>query len=129
MLQRIQTIYMLIALLIHVVLAIYFHSINDSNNLTFSKDSVFYLMYLILAVDVLISIFLFKKRTLQLTFNRWMIYAHVFLGGSLFYLFYQEHVSQYWILCLPVFAIVFLLLANRAIQKDEELVRSVDRIR
>lgn len=129
MLQRIQTIYMLIALIIHVVLAYFFHSINDSNNLAFSKGSLFYLMYLILAADVVVCIFLFKKRMLQMTFNRWMIYAHIFLAGSLAYMFYQEAVSQYMILCLPLCAVIFLILANRAIQKDEELVRSADRIR
>ena len=30
---------------------------------------------------------------------------------------------------LPVISIVFLVLANRAIKKDEDLVKSVDRLR
>lgn len=30
---------------------------------------------------------------------------------------------------LPVFSIVFLVLANKAIKKDEDLVKSVDRLR
>ena len=30
---------------------------------------------------------------------------------------------------LPIFSIVFLVLANRAIKKDEDLVKSVDRLR
>ena len=30
---------------------------------------------------------------------------------------------------IPVFSIVFLVLANRAIQKDEALVKSVNRLR
>ncbi|MEM8927237.1 MAG: DUF4293 family protein, partial [Bacteroidota bacterium] len=30
---------------------------------------------------------------------------------------------------IPVFSIVFLVLANRAIKKDEDLVKSVDRLR
>ncbi|MEM8763780.1 MAG: DUF4293 family protein, partial [Bacteroidota bacterium] len=30
---------------------------------------------------------------------------------------------------IPVFSIVFLALANRAIKKDEDLVKSVDRLR
>ena len=30
---------------------------------------------------------------------------------------------------LPIFSIVFLALANKAIKKDEDLVKSVDRIR
>lgn len=129
MLQRIQTIYLIITLMIHILMAYFFNHINDSNNMKFSKDGVFYLMYLILALDVLISMFLYKKRKLQLTFNRWMVYANIFLVGSLFYLFYQENIAQYLILSLPICAIVFLVLANKAIQKDEDLVRSVDRIR
>jgi hypothetical protein len=30
---------------------------------------------------------------------------------------------------LPVLAVVFLVLANKAIKKDEDLVKSVDRLR
>jgi hypothetical protein len=30
---------------------------------------------------------------------------------------------------LPIVAIVFLVLANKAIKKDEDLVKSVDRLR
>jgi len=30
---------------------------------------------------------------------------------------------------IPVFSIVFLVLSNRAIKKDEDLVKSVDRLR
>jgi hypothetical protein len=30
---------------------------------------------------------------------------------------------------LPIFSIVFLVLANKAIKKDEDLVKSVDRLR
>ena len=32
-------------------------------------------------------------------------------------------------LILPIFSIVFLVLANKAIKKDEDLVKSVDRLR
>jgi hypothetical protein len=34
-----------------------------------------------------------------------------------------------WGLILPAASIVFLLLANRGINKDEELIRSADRLR
>jgi len=32
-------------------------------------------------------------------------------------------------LLIPIFTIVFVALANKAIKKDEELVKSVDRLR
>ena len=34
-----------------------------------------------------------------------------------------------WINIIPLFSIILLVLANRAIKKDEDLIRSIDRIR
>ena len=34
-----------------------------------------------------------------------------------------------WINLVPLFSIVLLVLANRAIKKDDDLIRSIDRIR
>ncbi|PCI34935.1 MAG: hypothetical protein COB60_05295, partial [Flavobacteriaceae bacterium] len=42
----------------------------------------------------------------------------------------EANVSEKGIgILLPIFSIVFLVLANKAIKKDEELVKSVDRLR
>lgn len=40
-----------------------------------------------------------------------------------------EVIRYTWAMCLPLFSIVFLLLAISAIRKDEKLVRSADRLR
>lgn len=42
----------------------------------------------------------------------------------------ETHVSEKGIgMFLPIVSIVFLVLANKAIKKDEDLVKSVDRLR
>ena len=59
---------------------------------------------------------------------------NLFLLGLLIYLSLtlsgETLVSEKGIgLILPIFSIVFLVLANKAIKKDEDLVKSVDRLR
>ena len=82
----------------------------------------------------LITIFLFKKRKNQFVFNRLNIILNLFLLGFFVYrslnLSGETSVSEKGIgMLIPVFSIVFLVLANRAIKKDEDLVKSVDRLR
>ena len=39
------------------------------------------------------------------------------------------YLTSEWINLVPLLSIVLLVLANRAIKKDEDLIRSIDRIR
>ncbi|MFT6838514.1 MAG: hypothetical protein ACJAZR_002051, partial [Sediminicola sp.] len=42
----------------------------------------------------------------------------------------ESNISEKGIgMLIPIFSIVFLVLANRAIKKDEDLIKSVDRLR
>ena len=86
------------------------------------------------AVLALIAIFLFKNRKDQFVLNRSNMILNLFLLGFFVYrslnLSGETSVSEKGIgMLIPVFSIVFLVLANRAIKKDEDLVKSVDRLR
>jgi len=141
-LQRIQTVYLLIVLLVmgvgHLWVPLYTNAINEQ---VFATDTIYMLIGFILsAVLALISIFAFKKRQNQFVINRLNMILNVILLGVLVYwslsISGEASVSEKGIenlipfgSFLPIVSIVFLVLANKAIKKDEDLVKSVDRLR
>jgi len=137
MLQRIQTIYLLIAMIISGGLIFVFNLwTNTENVVIFAKDELLYLaMFLGSAVLALISIFMYNNRQLQFVLGRLNIILNFILLGLFVYRSLSlsggtSDVSEKGIgMLLPIFSIVFLVLANKAIKKDEDLVKSVDRLR
>ena len=127
MIQRIQSIYLFIAALISGVL-IFFVSL-------WSNEVILALaMFLGSAVLSLVTIFLFKNRKLQFVLGRVNILLNFFLLGVFVYWTLtvpgEMEISEKGIgMFIPVLSIVFLVLANKAIKKDEDLVKSVDRFR
>ena len=83
----------------------------------------------------LLSIVSYKKRQNQFVMGRLNIILNLILLGLFVYRSLNlsgetPAVSEKGIgMFLPVVAIVLLVLANKAIKKDEDLVKSVDRLR
>lgn len=136
MVQRIQTIYLFIAALLSGVL-IFFVSLwsNEAGDAVYVQQVMLALgMFLGSALLSLISIFLFKNRKLQFVLGRVNILLNFFLLGVFVYWTLtvpgEMQISEKGIgMFIPVLSIVFLVLANKAIKKDEDLVKSVDRLR
>lgn len=136
MLQRIQSIYLFICVLISGVLPFFIKLWTAENKLPiFAIDYTIYIgLFLISAVLAVVSIFSFKKRQNQFVTNRLnMILNFIIIGLFVYHsltLSGEAKVSEKGIgMLLPIFSIVFLALANKAIKRDEDLVKSVDRIR
>ena len=136
MLQRIQTLYMILSILLMVGLYIWFPSITDAEgNTVISKDEVLVMVLLLGSILLgIISILNFKKRQHQFVLNRLNIILNFVLLGVFVYrtlkVSGETLVSEKGIgILLPVISIVFLVLANKAIKRDEDLVKSVDRLR
>lgn len=131
MIQRIQTIYLLIASIAFALLSfkIPFWSLNDEFMYA-QNDNKLYLLLITLFVISLIGIFLFKKRTVQMKLLRLSILIEFVVVVRLF-LTYKELNTPLdaKVFFLLMSAFVALLLAYRGVKKDENLVRSVDRIR
>ena len=144
MIQRIQTLYLLVATFIvgggvfvvdlwknkDGILFFALDSFNTTNYVLIGMS----LLFFISAILTFITIFLFKNRKLQFVIGRLTILINFILLGII--IFYSQNlsgemeVSEKGIgLLIPIFAIVLVVLANRAIKKDEELVKSVDRLR
>ena len=136
MLQRIQTIYLFLAALISGVLIFFVSLWSNENGDSVFVEEVLIAMGLFLGSAVLsiISIFLFKNRKLQFVLGRINILLNFFLLGVFVYWSLtvpgEMEISEKGIgMFIPVLSIVFLVLANKAIKKDEDLVKSVDRLR
>ena len=136
MLQRIQTIYLIISILVIGALYLWFPIIlNEANEVIIDKNEPLVLGLIIGSVVLtLISILNYNKRQLQFVLNRLNIILNFVLLGVFVYrsltLSGETLVSEKGIgVLLPIISIVFLVMANKAIKRDEDLVKSVDRLR
>lgn len=129
MLQRIQTIWTLLAVLAAVFLFITGQDVVISDSIP-----VLNIGCIVLVIIGSLSVFSFKNRKRQILLNTISIIINALLIGVL----------AYWLLNLsggiqfpekgiepifPLIAVICLLIANVYIRKDERLVKSVDRLR
>jgi len=135
MLQRIQTLYLLIAAICSGGLSQILPLRETEGHIEFAFDSLEYvILFSASALLSLISIFLFKTRQTQFVLGRLNIILNLILLGLFIYRLLtvsgETANSEKGIgLLLPVLSIVLLAFANKAIKKDEALVKSVDRLR
>ena len=146
MIQRIQTVFLLIALLLGVALCF----IPTATISLVSTDIIINIFgidtapqwYLILLyspglIVILLQIFMFKNRIKQIKIGRlgiiiWFLWVGLFSTITQFELLksidYQSINFEYGAI-FPLVIVFLIRMANRAIKKDEDLVRSIDRIR
>jgi hypothetical protein len=143
MIQRIQTIYLLIASIVSGGLIFVFNLWKTLKEQIFVldlfKEGLFTLnvvpfMFITSSILSLVTIFLYKNRKLQFVIGRIIILMNLFLLGLLIYLSLtlsgETIVSEKGIgMFLPILVVLLIVLANKAIKKDEVLVKSVDRLR
>ena len=136
MLQRIQSIYLFCCMLTAGVLPLFISLWTTTlKKEVFVADNVLYMaLFGATVLLALVSIFSYKNRQNQFVINRLNMILNFIIIGLLVYhslnLPGGSADSEKGIgMFLPIFSIVFLALANKAIKKDEDLVKSVDRIR
>ncbi len=132
MIQRIQSAYLLIAGLISAGLANILPTGHD--NIGDFGTPFLYEGMLLSGLLSFLSIFIFKNRKLQFVLGRINILLNLILLSVFVYLsltlpgetlISEKGIGQF----IPIITIVLLVLANKAIKKDEQLVKSVDRLR
>lgn len=136
MIQRIQTLYLVLVVIINGVLPFWVYLWTSAQGeAVYAQNEILYSMsFIISAALAFIAILLFKKRKKQFVLNRLNMILNLFLLGFFIYrsliLSGETEVSEKGIgVLLPAISIVFLVMANRAIKRDEDLVKSVDRLR
>ncbi len=154
MIQRIQTIYLLIAeMLVGILFFVPFAEIagKESNIYRFDikgiymegiqKTEIIYsrlpliILWAVSLILILSTIFLYKNRILQMRLSTINIFILLGFCGLIFYYVWSSAkvlsgvYSLKVYLVFPIIAAILIYLAIRAIAKDELLVRSIDRIR
>lgn len=152
MIQRIQTIYLVLATLILGLtfafpFAIYtieqgdvvFDAYGVSENV--GEINTFFPYYITIALSMglaLFSLLQYKKRKVQITVGR---FVYLLLAVTIAFVFIDFYslsgklgVESVMISCgvgmfLPVAALPVMFMANRNIRKDEDLIKSLDRLR
>lgn len=154
MIQRIQTIFLLITALL-MGIASFFPLIeivgkNDIVQVLYSWgigtefEKTSYPTWGILTFSIIgffmpvINIFLYKKRKLQIKIG-WLTVATIviyYITTAVYFLYYMKTIvsgsmipSCQFALVLPFIALIFNILAILRIKKDEKLVKSLNRIR
>ena len=137
MIQRIQTIYLLLAFIVTGILLFFIPlwTMSDNKEYFFMQSQVYTILLGLSNSLTLLSVVSYKKRQNQFVINRLNIVLNLILLGLFVYRSLNlsgetPAVSEKGIgMFLPAVAIVLLVLANKAIKKDEDLVKSVDRLR
>ncbi len=144
MLQRIQTLYLIIGFLVSICTIAFLPVWRNAEGVDVNFIELLMLDGLMLksipiigivcSILYMVSIFLFKNRNQQIIINRLNMICNLYLLG-IFVMYVlnlpgESEISEKGIgLFMPVVNIVLLFLANKAIAKDEALVKSVDRLR
>ncbi|MBT8191416.1 MAG: DUF4293 domain-containing protein [Bacteroidia bacterium] len=144
MIQRIQTVFLFLATLCFGGLFLAPFALSDKEIQPFFEDRLFniqdHIVLLILTIIggmvALISIFMYRNRPLQMRLGFLGIISSLFLALVASWLVYSnaQEISDVVIedqigLYLPVAALLFFILSNRFIKKDEKTVQSMDRLR
>ncbi|MCX8533564.1 DUF4293 family protein [Chryseobacterium luquanense] len=129
MLQRIQTIWILLSVLAAAFLFITGHDVD-----VFGTFPIIDVVSIVLVIIGALSLFSFKNRKRQILLNNISIIINALLIGVLVYWvqklsggidFPEKGIEPVF----PLIAVICLFLANIFIKKDERLVKSVDRLR
>jgi len=155
MLQRIQTVYLFLVL-VFTLLFLFFplgslevgatlfviktwgvspeseQILGDYNKLLGMLSLILAFIVMILTVYITLQ---YKNRLLQIKLGKINILVHMILIVAAF--FYLDSIKQgledffsYGVaIIFPLLSMILILMANRAIKRDEELVRSADRLR
>ena len=137
MIQRIQTVYLLLAFVVTGVLPFFIPlwTMANGKDFFFMQNQAYVVILGLSTTLSLLGILSYKKRQNQFVMGRLNIILNLILLGLFIYHSLNlsggtAAVSEKGIgMFLPIVAIVLLVLANKAIKKDEDLVKSVDRLR
>lgn len=156
MLQRVQSVYLFIVFVFAVLFAVlpiayfpaeladmplrlsnYYLFFNTIPDLTGEWMGIALFVFLILALLITVyTTFQYKNRLHQIKMGKLNIFVHIAMILVTFFLLdnIRNQVNDAGFsygagIFFPIISLILILLANKAIRRDEELVRSADRIR
>ncbi|KUF39363.1 DUF4293 domain-containing protein [Myroides marinus] len=138
MIQRIQSIYLLLVFVLMGALSLFIPLWTNGLNekVMVGNSPIVAILFGASAALSIVSLLAYKNRQRQFVMNRLNMILNVILLGLFVFRTLTvsgetaEAISEKGIgMFLPIISILLLVLANRAIKKDEDLVKSVDRLR
>lgn len=136
MIQRIQSIYLLIVTILSVVICFYPYASINGNPLTYCTSIIYGGLSTVIPLVTLTTIFLFRKRILQLRLCSFacilMLFQAIYMVASFFIAgkgMPEGTCSLFFPVIVPIINIILTYLAIRGIGKDEAMVRAADRLR
>ena len=134
MLQRIQTIYLLFVFTIQVVGFIFLpHRLMYSGvSVEVNESYILLISNLLLIFVPFWNIFQFRNRKRQFFLNRVLLlitFGILFNQCIGYFNANNNETHQILIFLVSMLTIIFIYLANKAIKRDEDLIRSADRLR
>ncbi len=134
MIQRVQTVYLFLALLSSLLGCFYFPIIEGPELSSLAMNDITYLISFVLsALLSLLAVFSYKDRKRQVVLGRLVVIINFVLFGLILYLYFTAYDTSSFTLgtgsFMPIASVILTSLANRAIMKDESLVRAAERFR
>jgi Domain of unknown function (DUF4293) len=112
-----------------------FRELNGQNNILIEKLLPLSILLILIPVISLITIFIFKNRKIQLKLSLFLtiliildVIALIHVSISIIMKFNAGLIPGFKMI-LPVLMLIFSVLAYRGIRKDDQLVKSYDRLR
>jgi len=133
MIQRIQSIYLLVVTIAMALVSFKVPVWTLNEKLTFAQDDTkMFILTIAASLFSVVAIFIFKNRKLQMKLIRMAIMVIAVIAVRLGLLFGSNEFDftlNYSCFALLSFAFSALVMAYRGVKKDDDLVRSADRIR
>ena len=131
MIQRIQSIYLLVAAISMILISfkVPVYTLNETLFMA-QDDTKMFVLTIVGTIFSLFGLFMFNNRKFQMKLIRLTVLIQMIIGVRIFMLFNKfEVVLNNSFLFLMAFTLIALIMAYRGVKKDDDLVRSVDRIR
>ena len=145
MIQRIQTIFLFLAAVCFAILFKTPMATSDKPTAQFLSDQVYTIQdhlallgLTILGITIaLVTIFLYHNRKLQIKLGYGVMLMAILLPlASFLFLNYDTvnqdataHIKDQWGMFIPLVSVLLAVIANHYIRKDDQLVKSMDRLR
>jgi hypothetical protein len=148
--QRIQSVFLLIAVILMVVFAFFpalsfemadktvlYGALETGRAGSMHIDPLLFTLTILISLLALIDIFLFKNLQRQMT----VCFVDILIGIAMLVAICIQAfvvanrdgdgwvVNWQWYLILPVLSIIFLMLAHKAMSRDKKTLRDADRLR
>lgn len=130
MIQRIQTIYLLMISIV-AILGIFLFTPTEFVGFGLLTPVILKIYFVLTGSLSTLTLILFKRRKTQLSLNRLHSFFQILAAIGLVYEISNTNDLEALLpwLAIPILILILLLLSSNAIKKDEDLIRSIDRLR